>query len=241
VDQGWSLKAIHKRIMTSAAYRQSSRWDAKRNGADPDNLLLSRFPLRRMDAEALRDSILKVAGRLDSRPFGPPDEPEARPDGEVVSRCAPAGCRRSIYMLQPRPKWAGKKAPTTILETFDVQPLTPNSLKRAHSTVSSQALQLMNSDEVRENSRYFAGRVIDTVGADVEKQIEQVYLTALSRKPSPEEMKLGREAVRDFTQYWFEHLKKEVPAEPKQLKARWLALATFCHLLLNSPEFVYID
>ena len=241
VDQGWSLKAIHKRIMTSAAYRQSSRWDAKRNGADPDNLLLSRFPLRRMDAEALRDSILKVAGRLDSRPFGPPDEPEAKPDGEVVSRCAPAGCRRSIYMLQPRPKWAGKKAPTTILETFDVQPLTPNSLKRAHSTVSSQALQLMNSDEVRENSRYFAGRVIDTVGADVEKQIEQVYLTALSRKPSPDEMKLGREAVRDFTQYWFEHLKKEVPAEPKQLKARWLALATFCHLLLNSPEFVYID
>jgi hypothetical protein len=241
VGQGWSLKAMHKQIMTSAAYRQSSRWDAKRHGPDPDNLLLSRFPLRRMDAEALRDSILKVAGRLDSRPFGPPDEVEVKPNGEVAAKGSSAGFRRTIYMLQPRPKWAGEKAPPTILEVFDVQPLSPNSLKRAHSTVSSQALQLMNSDVVRENSRYFAGRVMDAVGADVEKQIERAYLTALSRRPSSEEMKLGHEAVGDFTQYWFEHLKKEVPAEPKQLKAPWLGLATFCHMLLNSPEFVYID
>ena len=241
VGQGWSLKALHKLIMTSAAYRQSSRWDAKRHGPDPDNLLLSRFPLRRMDAEALRDSILKVAGRLDSRPFGPPDEVEVKPNGEVAAKGSPAGFRRAIYMLQPRPKWSGEKAPPTILEVFDVQPLSPNSLKRAHSTVSSQALQLMNSDVVRENSRYFAGRVMDIVGADVEKQIERVYLTALSRRPSPEEIKLGHEAVGDFTRHWFEHLKKEVPAEPKQLKAPWLGLATFCHMLLNSPEFVYID
>ena len=241
VRQGWSLKSMHRLIMTSAAYRQGSRFDASRHGADPDNLLLSRYRMRRMDAETVRDSILKVAGRLDTTQFGPAVEPEVKPDGEVVSECLPGGCRRSIYMRQPRPKWSGKKAPLTVLETFDVQPLQPNSLQRAHSTVSSQALQLMNSEVVRENSRYFAGRVTDAVGADLEKQIERAYLVALSRWPSDEEREQGVQALRDLTLYWLEHLEEEVPAEPKAGKARWLALATLCHTILNSPGFVYVD
>ena len=235
VDQGWSLKAMHKLIMTSAAYRQSSHFDPSRHGADPDNVLLSRFRLLRMDAETIRDSILRVAGRLDTNPFGPPDKVEVKPSGEVAAKASPAGFRRTIYLLHRR------KTPITLLDLFDAPRMEPNCLKRAQSTVSSQALQLWNSDLVRESSRYFAGRVIDAVGADVEKQIGRVYLVALSRWPSAEETKLGSEAVRDFTQYWFEHLKKEVPAEPKQLKARWLALATFCQTVLNSPEFIYVN
>ena len=235
VGQGWSLKAMHKLIMTSAVYRQSSRFDSSRHGPDPDNVLLSRFRLRRMDAETIRDSILRVAGRLGTNLFGPPDEVEVKPSGEVAAKASSAGFRRTIYLLHRR------KTPTTMLDLFDAPRMEPNCLKRAQSTVSSQALQLWNSDLVRESSRYFAGRVIDAVGADVEKQIGRVYLVTLSRWPSAEETKLGSEAVRDMTRHWFEHLEKKVPAEPKEGKARWLALATFCQTLLNSPEFVYVN
>ena len=79
------MKALHRLIMTSAAYRQSSKVDPQVASLDSDGRLLSRFPLRRMDAEVIRDSILKVAGRLDRTPFGPADEVEATPQGEVVS------------------------------------------------------------------------------------------------------------------------------------------------------------
>ena len=222
-------------MMTSTAYRQSSVFDAEAHGADPDNVLLSRFPMQRIDAEALRDSILKVVGRLDSRPFGPPNEVDVKPDGEVVSKGTRAGFRRSIYLLQRR------STPLTFLETFDMPPLKPNSLKRPNSMVASQALQLMNSDMARELSPYFAGRVMDVVGADVGKQVERVYLTALSRWPSADEKRLGVETLRDLTQDWLKHLEEEVPAEPKQAKAEWLGLATFCHSILNTADFLYID
>ena len=235
VRRGWSLKTIHKLIMTSAAYRQSSRFDGAVHGEDPDNVLLSRFPLRRLDGEVIRDSILKVTGRLDPRPFGPPDGVEVTPEGEVVSKASKAGFRRTIYILQRR------STPLTLLTLFDTPRMEPNSLKRALSTVPNQALQLSNSDMVRGNSRYFAGRVMDAAGEDLDKQIERVYLTALSRWPTAEEGKLGKEAVQDLTRYWLEHLEEEVPAEPKRDKARWLALATLCHTILNSAEFIYID
>jgi hypothetical protein len=94
---------------------------------------------------------------------------------------------------------------------------------------------------VRENSRYFAGRVMDAVGDDVEKQVEQVYLVALSREPSAEEKNVGQRAIEDLDRSWLEHLTNEAPAEPRVTKARWLALATYCLTILNSPEFVYVD
>ena len=235
VRRDWSIKAMHKLIMTSTAFRQRSRRETGKHGTDPDNVLLSRFPLRRLDADALRDSVLKVAGRLDTTPFGPADELEVRPDGYVVGKGSPAGLRRSIYLLQRR------STPPTFLEAFDMPQLNPNCLKRAHSTVSSQALQMMNSDMVRENSRYMAGRVMDDVGADVEKQIEQVYLRALCRRPSPEEVKTAATTLRNLTTQWMQHLEEEIPAEPKGPKAQWLALASLCHTFLNSAEFLYVD
>jgi mono/diheme cytochrome c family protein len=235
VRQDWSIKAMHKLIMTSNAYRQSSLVGPDVHGADPDNVLLSRFPLRRLDAEAIRDSILKVAGRLDSTPFGPAEEIEVTPENEVVSKGVKTGFRRSIYLLQRR------STPLTMLELFDAPRMDPNCLQRAYSTVPTQALQLWNSEMTRESSRYFAGRVIDAVGDDLEQQIERVYLLALSRRPTVEESRLGREALTGLNRDWLEHLEKDIPAEPKSPRARWLALATFCHVVLNSPQFVYVD
>ena len=238
VRQNWSMKALHRLIMTSAAYRQSSKVDPQVASLDSDGRLLSRFPLRRMDAEVIRDSILKVAGRLDRTPFGPADEVEATPQGEVVSLPSRNGYRRSIYMKQKR------ETLLTTLTAFDAPRLddgNPNCLKREHSTVATQALQLMNSQLVSESAGYFAGRVMDAVGEDPGKQVEWVYLTALSRRPSDEEREVGRKAIESLKRYWLEHLEQEVPPEPKRAKARWSALGTFCYTILNSPGFIYID
>jgi len=179
--------------------------------------------------------MLKVAGRLDTKPFGPPDEVELTPENEVVSKPSKTGFRRSIYLLQRR------STPLTMLELFDAPRMDPNCLSRVQSTVPTQALQLWNSELTRQSSQYFAGRVIDRAGEDVGKQIEWVYRMALSRWPTGEKSQQGREAVKELTRRWLEHLENDVPAEPKAAKARWLALATFCHTIVNSPEFVYVD
>ena len=235
VERGWSLKALHRLILTSTAYRQSSLFDETRHEADSDNALLSRFPLRRLDADAIRDTVLQAAQRLDRRPFGPADEIDIKPDGEVIAKDSAKGQRRSIYIQQRRSK------PVTILEAFDAPQLKPNCLRRTKSTVASQALQMMNSEILRGNSRYMAGRIIDEVGDDPAELVERVYLTALSRPPSAKERTDGVSTLSEMTKAWRRRLEEQVPMEPKRTKARWLALATLCHAVLNSAEFLYVD
>ena len=234
VRRGWSVKAMHRLIMTSSAYRQASGSPgAEAANGHSDNSLLSRFPLQRLDAEALRDSILKISGRLDPTPFGPADQVEVQSDGEVTSQCTSAGCRRSIYMLQRR------TTPLTMLDTFDAPQLNPNCLKRSQSMVTSQALQLWNSQLTRESARHFAGRVMDAAGSDLERQVEQVYLAALSRWPTAAEKEAALGEIGQLDRHWTEHLDSHTPAEPKRSRARWLALSTFCHAIMNSAEFIY--
>ena len=236
VRKGWSLKRLHKLIMTSTVYRQESWDEASKEEKDPGNQLLSRFPLRRLDADAIRDIILKVAGRLDRTQYGPAVELEVRGDGEVIEKCGDRGCRRSIYILQRR------SAPVTILQAFDAPQLTPNCLQRPESTVSIQALQLWNSEMARENARHFAGRVMDAVGEkEVAKQVERIYLSALSRPPTHQERAEAVEEITGLTGKWGDHFDEKVPAGPTAARARWEALATFCHAMLNSAEFIYVD
>jgi len=236
VERGWSMKAIHRLILTSTAYRQGSLFDTGKHGSDPDNVLLSRFPLRRLDADAIRDSVLKVSGRLNSASFGPPDDIEVKPDGEVIAKESTEGLRRGIYLLHRRSK------PVTMLEAFDAPQLRPNCLRRTRSTVPSQALQMMNSGVLRTSSQYMAGRVIDAAGDDPAKQVERVYLAALSRPPSESERADGVSTLTHMTEAWMRRLEEGTPPmEPKKTKARWLALATLCHTVLNSGEFLYID
>lgn len=234
VRSGWSMKALHRMILTSTAYRQSSRRNPGIDG-DPDNRLLSYFPMRRLDADAVRDSILKVSGRLDPTLFGPPDPIEEQADGEVVAKESKQGYRRSIYLMQRR------STPVTMLDTFDAPQLRPNCLVRNRSTVSSQALQLMNSETVRASSRFMAGRVIDTVGRDPEAQVKRVYLTALGRPPSPEELDWSKSTLADMTEEWKRDLDQDRSPEPRHGRAQWLALGAFCHTLFNTAEFLYID
>ena len=153
---GWTLKAMHRLLMTSAAYRQSSAASPEALGADPDNALLSRFPSRRMDAEVIYDAILKVSGRLDARMWGEPDEIEVNAEREVLAKPGKNGkFRRSIYLLRRR------STPLSLLEVYNAPRMELNCVARVRSTVPTQSLQLWNSERVRESARYFAGRVID--------------------------------------------------------------------------------
>ncbi|MFN7918960.1 MAG: PSD1 and planctomycete cytochrome C domain-containing protein [Bryobacteraceae bacterium] len=217
VRSGWDIKAMHRLIMQSAYYRQQS--------GEPG------FPLRRIDAESIRDSILAIAGRLDAKQGGAPDPVKQLPDGEVIAESR----RRSVYIAQKRTQ------PVSLLDTFDQPFMNPNCVKRGQSVVSSQALHLMNGDLVRENSRYMAGRIIDTVGDDAAAQIERAYLLALSRKPTAEESRAARQTMARLTPEWNKQLESDKPAEPVRDRAKWLALATVCHTLINSAEFLYID
>ena len=217
VRTGWDTKAMHRLIMTSSFYRQR----AGENG----------FPLRRIDAESIRDTILQIAGRLDTRQFGPADPIRQLPDGEVVADSR----RRSLYITQKRTQ------PVSVLETFDLPFMNPNCVKRGQSVVSSQALHLMNSDLVRENARFMAGRIADTAGDDPRAQIERAYLLALARRPSQDELRAAQSTMEQLGVQWKKTLESDRPAEPVATRARWLALATVCHTLINSAEFLYID
>lgn len=235
VESGWSLKKIHRLIMTSAAYRQSSEIASDALAQDPSNELLSRFPLRRLDAEAVRDAILQSAGRLDPEAFGPPAKVDVKPDGAVLPKPGKLGYRRSIYLLQRR------STPVTMLDAFDAPFLSPNCVRRGESIVSSQALQLMNGEQIRESSRYLAGRIIDTVGSDNHKQIERLYLATLTRPPSASEVAKAEQVLESMNRYWKEFYETTPPSEPIASKASHMALASLCHTLFNSAEFLYID
>jgi hypothetical protein len=211
VRTGWDIKAMHRLIMTSDYYKQRST--------------------RRIDAEAIRDTILQIAGRLDTRQFGAADPIRQLPDGEVITESR----RRSIYITQKRTQ------PVSLLDTFDQPFMNPNCVKRGQSVVSSQALHLMNSDLARDNARFMAGRIADAVGDDPRKQIERAYLLALARRPTEDEVRSAQSTMDQIAVQWKKSLEADRPAEPVATRARWLALATVCHTLINSAEFLYID
>ena len=235
VGSGWSMKHMHRLIMTSAAYRQDSRKVGEAVPADPENVLLSRMTMRRMDAEQLYDSILMAAGRLDPTRFGPPVDLELSDDGEYRATGSTQGFRRSVYTLQQ------PRTPISLLEAFDLPQLAPNCIVRNQSNVPTQALHLMNSERTWELSRYMAGRIIDVAGSDPEKQVQGVFLRALSRPPSQSETKQTLAALDELRSHWPERLMNDRREAPIEVTARWLALANLCHTVLNSAEFAFID
>ncbi len=235
VRRDWSIKDLHRIMMNSTAYRQTSRLFPEVLERDPENVLLSRMRRGRMDAEALYDSILKVTGRLDPRPFGPADPLETRPNREVVATGSKAGFRRSIYTQQRR------YDPVSLLEAYDMPRMTPNCVERENSTVATQALHMMNGATVWEHSRYMAGRIIDSVGYDRKRQIGRAYLQALSREPTEWELERSREALEQFAHHWTSRLRDDRDPTPVHWAAQWRGLSSLCHTLLNSAEFSFVD
>ncbi|MBM4069473.1 MAG: DUF1553 domain-containing protein [Planctomycetes bacterium] len=222
VRHGWSMKAMHRLMMTSQTYRQSSVVTALHEKLDPANRLLSRMPLRRMEAEVVRDTLLLLAGKLDGAQFGPADPVQVRADGLVQS-----GRRRSVYVQQLR------KHPPSLLESFDLPSMNPNCVQRPESLVATQALHLLNDTTVRELAGHFADRVLREAAGHSPSLVERAYLIALSRPPNPEESRIAMSALVKLNEEWARHLARS--------EAGRRSLKTLCHTLMNSAVFLYID
>jgi hypothetical protein len=233
VRQGWSIKAMHRLMMTSSTYRQSSAVTSEMQTLDPGNALYSRMPLVRLDAESLYDSLLSVAGRLDETRFGPADAVQVRTDGLVTPKGTERGWRRLIYVQQQR-----KRIPTHS-ENFDLPSMNPNCIERRESIVAPQALHLMNNGVVDQLAEHFAQRVDREAGRDPDRQIERVYLIASSRPPGIEERETGVRALGELSIEWLNHLAGAGPPHPDT--ARRMALTTYCHAIMNSASFIYVD
>jgi hypothetical protein len=233
VRQGWSRKAMHRLMLTSATYRQSSAHNPDAEKIDQANALYSRMPLNRLDAESLYDSLLLVAGRLDESRFGPADQVQVRRDGLVTPTGTAKGWRRLIYVQQTRKQLA------THLETFDFPQMNPNCIERRDSTVAPQALHMLNNAMIEQLAADFAKRVRREAGNDLGRQIAAVYLIALSRAPTSDEKKIGREALNKLADEWARQL--ETMGKPDRDAAEFKALTTYCHAIVNSAAFLFVD
>ena len=249
VRSGWSIKAMHRLMMHSTTWRQSSTVTNDHMRLDPENRLLSRMPLRRMEGEVLRDCLLSVAGRLDPTQYGPADALDARDDGLVVSVGINDRWRRTIYVLQRR------TAHLTILDNFDLPQLNPNCIERGDSIVAPQALHLLNNKRIHELSRFFAARIRSEAGTKPEAQIERVWLVAYGRHPTGDEKRTMLTSFRKLTEEWTRktdnrnHSTQENSPPSAELPpttsdpdaAAQRALENLCHAITNSADFLYID
>ena len=223
MESGWDIKAMQRLILLSNTYRQASENPAfNRNEKDPDNRLLWRFNRQRLEAEAIRDSILLVSGRLNPERGGPSVFPPLPADLADFARYGRSGGlmwepnekqedarRRSIYTFQRR------SLPLPMIASFDAIPFSESCDRRNVTTTPLQALSMLNGELTNEESTYLASRVEKEAGADRPAQIRRLFELVLNRPPTNEEANN------------FAHFNG--------------TLQSLCRVLLNSNEFVYVD
>lgn len=257
MQNGWQLKRLHKLIMTSTAYRQSSARNAKFEQRDPENRLYWRKPILRLDAEVIRDSMLAASGSLNDKRFGPPvpvrpdihgqivvGEDKTQGDNKMPVESALNGeeFRRSIYIQMRRSR------PLAMLNSFDAPVMEVNCEKRQSSTVATQSLMLMNSEFTLDQAARFANRLRKEAGDDNQKQIARAWNVAFGRNPSSAELADASAFLREQA----EHLKSiEPPSDGKakkddkkktlQVAPEMQPLTSLCQSLLSANEFLYVD
>jgi len=225
VRSGWSVKALHRRILTSAVYRQSSKPREKLHAIDPDNRLLTRFPLRRLDAEAVRDAMLHVAGELDTRAGGPYVPSKRTSEGTVeVAENTNGAHRRSVYLQQRRTQVV------TFLQLFDAPSIVTTCGKRSPSTVPLQSLVLLNSEFARARSKAFAVRLEREIGSDTARRLDLAFRLACGRLPRTEE----RGLCETF-------LAKQLAVYAREKNPNLRAWADLCQMLFASNAFLYVE
>ena len=212
IDSGWSTKHIHRLIVSSNAYRRSSRFDARNAELDPENELFWRWLPRRLESEAIRDSLLTVTDELSDRMSGP-----------SLQEGNSALARRSVYLHQKR---AGMP---TMQNLFDGPDAVAACNRRQVSTVPLQPLFLLNSDFMRQRAERLAARIAVEDSSD-EQRARRVFALLLSREPDREELARSvaflRPAVRGES--------SDSESSPEE------TLRQFCLALLNLNEFVYV-
>jgi hypothetical protein len=219
MKRGWSIKQMHRLIMTSEAYQMASAFeDAADREKDPQNLYLWRFRAQRLDAEIIRDSILSVSGGINLTIGGPPVFPpipkelltEANHGIWKSAEDGPDVWRRSVYVYRKR----GLAFP--MFQVFDLPEQNVTSGARHVSTVPTQALTLLNDAFVLRHAQLFADRVKTDAGDDPSRQIDLAYRIALTRPPTPAELAVALDVTKQQS------------------------LVDLTHVLLNLNEFVYL-
>ena len=250
---GWKLKSLHRRMLLSTAYRQSSERTAAQDVVDPDNRLLGRFPLRRLQAEEVRDASLAISGHLTEK-LGGKSVPIMQDEigqfilgidningNGVPDKMIPLNgeeFRRSVYVQVRRSR------PLSVLDPFDPPVLDPNCPQRNSSTVSPQSLFLMNSDFVQEHSKQLAERVAITAGSDVQSQTVLAWRLIFGVDPSESELTEAAAFVTAQTEVF--QPKAAPPANPPAGTApppnpARQAFALLCQSLLSSNRFLYVE
>jgi len=235
VEQGWSIKKMHKLILMSNTYKMSSIPDAATERiaerTDPDNTLLWKMPHLRLEAEPFRDSLLFVAGKLDMTMGGSlltsknHDYVTNDQSGNVATYNTP---RRSVYLPIIR------NALFDMFQAFDYGDPSMVNAQRSTTTVAPQALYVMNSPFVIEQARNFAAELLAEPNMSDGQRVQLAYMRAFARKPTPYET---QKAIAYIAAY-----KSRLPASiADPVKRREQAWGSFCQLLFASNEFIYIN
>ena len=243
-DSGWDVKRLHKLILMSKTYQQSSAHNEAAAKQDPSNKLLWHFARERLEGEVIRDAALSVSGLLNTKMSGPsvfPELPEGagKPRGGWNLSSVEERNRRSIYVFVRR------NARYPMLEAFDMPDTHESCGRRNHTINAPQAMSLLNSKVSLEWAQSLAGRLLKEAGTEPKAQVDGAYRLVYGRAPESAE----RDTVLTFfaTQKTMiagrlaRHEKIALPTfVPDQYdRAQGAALVDFCQMLLNSNEFVY--
>lgn len=215
MENGWSTKHIHRQIVLSSTYRQRRTHHAQHAQIDPDNRLLWTWPRRRLEAEAIRDSVLVVSGELD-RSVGGVSVPPEREEQSL---------RRTIYLFQQRSQMP------SVMAMFDAPDGIASCARRSVSTVALQPLFMLNSDFMARRATAMADTVRRQAGRDPDQQIKLAFQRSLGRQPDQRERELARRVIAQ---------QSGVPAAGSASSGQITGLMHLCHALLNLNEFVYV-
>lgn len=247
VENEWSLKRLHRLILTSHAFRQSSTRRDDLDAVDPDNLLLGRMSVRRLEAEVVRDALLAVSGQISYKMSGSP-VPVAPDDvGQIVvaadnrdsagrpsDKTIPLGedeFRRTIYVEVRR------SMPLAVLEPFDMPSLAPNCEIRSQSTVAPQSLMMMNSPFVISRMKAMAQEIVQQVGDDRASLFSHAWKRTFGKTPTSDDVTSGV----DFLSAQIEHFKATAKSDAPAGQPMIDAVATLCQALVCSSGFLYVD
>ncbi len=216
IENGWSLKWLHREILMSSTFRQSSRPRSEAMSKDADCKLLWRFPPRRLEAEAIRDCVLQLSGKLNPEAGGPgfllfKIDHENVHHYFPLEKFEPQHFRRMIYMTKIR------QEQDEVFGVFDCPDGGQTIPDRSRSTTALQALNLLNSQFMLEQAEYLAGRLRAESGENISDQIKFAFEQAFSRSPSPAELTDSIEFVRQH------------------------GLEAFCRAILNTNEFLFVS
>jgi len=213
---GWRIKSLSRLIVLSSTYRQSARGDRTAEARDAMNRWLWRYPPRRLEAEALRDAVLATSGMLDLRMLGPGYDVFERNTNYVKvytpkTQFGAAEWRRMVYQARPR------MVPEPTFGAFDCPDASRVAPRRNVSTTALQALNLLNSPFMFEQSKFFAERLRRECGSDARAQVQRAFLLAFSRQPDEEELNAALDVVARH------------------------GLDFVCRALFNANEFLYLN